>query len=314
MVRIDNEIDLTGGKLPLQSVVIVMGLVMAGFFVGQFTAAVVTAFFLMANGVALDELANAATSLDSITQTQLFISQMSYTLVFTFLTPWLYLKFLVKKKWGVLFVEKRLAGVPLVLTILATLSFVLVNAFFIEWNAGWDFPDFMSGLEDWMKESEEQMALMTERFTTFNHFGQFLIAFLAVAILPSIGEELLFRGVVQNSLHRWSKNAHLAIWVSAFIFAAVHMQFYGLVPRMMLGALFGYLYLWSGNLWYAIISHIVNNGFSLVMAYLVQLGVIEMDMENESPLSAGMTILAAVVFLTLLFVFRKFHLQKRMDL
>ena len=314
MGKIDNQIDLTGGKPSGNSLVIVLGLVMAGFFVGQFSAAVFTFIFLMANGVAINELGSAVTSLDSISQTQLFLSQMSYTLVFTFLTPWLYLKFFAKKKWSDLFVEKKLTGSSLGLTVLATLSFVFVNAFFIEWNAGWDLPDFMSGLEDWMKESEEQMAQMTEKFTTFDHFGQFLMAFLAVVILPSIGEEFLFRGVIQNSLHRWSKNAHLAIWVSAFIFAAVHMQFYGLVPRMMLGALFGYFYLWSGNLWYSVASHVVNNGFSLVIAYLVQLGVIDMDMENEVSLPIGVTLSALVVFSALLFIFRQFHLRNRPDL
>ena len=80
----------------------------------------------------------------------------------------------------------------------------------------------MSGFEEWARDLEEQLAAATEKFTSFNSFGQFLFGFFVIAILAGIGEEFLFRGVLQNSLHKWTKNSHVAIWITAFIFAAIH--------------------------------------------------------------------------------------------
>ena len=114
----------------------------------------------------------------------------------------------------------------------------------------------------------------------FNSTGEFLFAFLIIAILPGIGEELVFRGLLQPQLHRATGNAHIAIWISAILFSAIHMQFFGFVPRVLLGALFGYLYLWSGNLIIPMFAHFMNNGFSVLMLYLHQLGIVDIDIET----------------------------------
>ena len=90
-----------------------------------------------------------------------------------------------------------------------------------------------------------------------------------VAVLPAIGEELLFRGIVQRMFVRITKNIHWGIWISAILFSAMHMQFYGFIPRMLLGALFGYLLVWSGSMWLPILGHFLNNGIAVVATFLI---------------------------------------------
>ena len=192
------------------------------------------------------------------------------------------------------------------LTVVITFSFMVVNTLFIEWNQGWEFPAFLAGFEDWAIMQEEKLAGLTEYLTTFDSFGQFLVAFVVVAALPGIGEELLFRGLIQNLFHKVLPSPHLAIWLTAFLFAAFHMQFFGLVPRMFLGALFGYLYFYSGNLSLAMIGHFLNNGISLTMLYAYNQGAIETNpADTDAVPSWPVLLLFLVVFVLSFITFRK---------
>jgi len=166
----------------------------------------------------------------------------------------------------------------------ATLSmFIMVVAFPILLilmiaNQAMVLPDFLSGLESWMKEQELQLAGLTEVFLRMDNFGEFLLNLVMIAVIPAIGEEMLFRGGLQKLLQDWTQKPHLAIFVSAAIFSAIHMQFYGFLPRMIIGMLLGYLFYWSGNLWYPIIGHFMNNGVQVIAVYAGQ-----MDPASEAP-------------------------------
>ncbi len=141
-------------------------------------------------------------------------------------------------------------------------------------------PDFLKGMEDWMKSAEDEAAKLTEVFMKMPVFGAFLFNLLMIALLPSIGEELLFRGLLQRLMQEWLKNIHVAIFISAFFFSAMHMQFYGFLPRMFLGVLFGYLFYWSGSLWVPVCAHFINNGAAVSVAYFSQRGALSGDYEN----------------------------------
>ena len=221
------------------------------------------------------------------------------------------MKNLAHKPLKALVGDSKTETTPLLLAVLVTVAFVFVNGFIIEWNENITLPEFMSGFEKWARQMEDSMAETTEMFTTIDNFGTYILAMIVVAVLPGIGEELLFRGLLQNSLHRWTKNTHLAIWVAAFLFSAIHLQFYGLFPRMVLGALFGYLYVWSGNLWYPIIAHITNNGFALTVAYLYQVGVIEMDPDDTEAMPISVVAISLVAVVIMSFVFRNYYLKRK---
>lgn len=312
MTRLDKGIDLTGGRSELSSFLIILGFLFVGFFVGQFVGAIAAFGFALSNGTDMNELmSNPNAIYDSMSLTQVLISQIGYTLIFTFVTPWFYLKVLVNRNFSVLSTTRKLELQPLLLTILITISFMFVNSYFIEWNESIKFPEFMSGFEKWAREMEDQLAEATERFTHFNNVGEFIFGLIAISILPGIGEEVMFRGVLQNGLHRLSKNKHLAIWISAFIFGAIHMQFFGLVPRMMLGAVFGYLYVWSGNIWYPIIAHAINNGIGVTMAYVTQFSESDINLDDTEAIPVYGQIIAAVFFVVFMVVFRNQYLRSK---
>lgn len=297
---------------PRRNALIVFGFVLIGFFVGQFVASIVVFILAFTAGMGLDEMqANPNAIYDYLSLSEVLTSQMLYTLVFTFVTPWFYLMVIAKKKPKDLSPNPGFNPVAAGLAFLATFAFMFVNVYLVEWNQAWTFPEFMSGFEDWARSLEEELAATTERFTNFETFGQFLLGFIAIAVLPGIGEEFLFRGVVQNSFEKWFKNQHVAIWVAAFLFSAIHMQLYGLVPRMVLGAIFGYLYVWSGNLWYPIIAHATNNGISVILVYLANIGVLDMDIEETESLPIGYSIAGLIVFAGLMVVFRNHYLRQK---
>lgn len=128
-------------------------------------------------------------------------------------------------------------------------------------------PDALSGLEKMMKSSENERAALATKFLNVHNLPALFFNIFLIAIIPTIGEELFFRGAIQGVL-RQKLNVKLAIWITAVVFSAIHMQFYGFVPRMLLGAFFGYLLVWSGNLWLSIVAHFSNNVLAVIFYYL----------------------------------------------
>jgi len=183
-----------------------------------------------------------------------------------------------------------------------------------EVNSHFHLPSFLKGMEDWMKASEEQAARLTEAFLIMPTPSDMIMNLFMVAVIPAIGEELLFRGIIQNIFSRWLKNNHVAVWLAAILFSAMHMQFYGFIPRLLLGAMLGYLLVWSGNLWWPIIAHFVNNAAAVIFTYFYQ-----NNMSNFDPDKIGvgyeqmnMVILSIVCTGVLLFFLYKEGLKKRL--
>lgn len=193
----------------------------------------------------------------------------------------------------------------LLLSLLITVSFAIADSAIIEWNKFVVFPEFLKSFEMWARDYENRLEELTKIFTQFNDTGEFVIALLIVALGAGVCEEFLFRGIIQREFFRGSNNIHVSIWVAAFLFSTMHMQFFGFVPRLLLGALFGYLYYWSGNLLVPMFAHFVNNGFSLLMMYLYQLKVVDIDMETEQSVPWHMAAVFACITGVLLYLFRK---------
>ncbi len=125
-------------------------------------------------------------------------------------------------------------------------------------------------LPEWMGSMEDTTNDMIQNLLISNRPYELFFNLLVVAILPAIGEEMVFRGILQRQLERWSRNPHLAIWVAAMIFSAFHLQFEGFIPRLLLGALLGYLLYWTKNLWVPIIAHFFNNALQVLAIYMYQ--------------------------------------------
>lgn len=147
-------------------------------------------------------------------------------------------------------------------------------------NAEMELPQWLSGLEQWMRQSEDQAGVLTRMFVKADSIGVLLYNVFLIALIPAIGEEFLFRGVIQRIFLDWTKNKHIAIWVSAFLFSALHLQFYGFIPRALLGAIFGYLFVWSGSIWLPVIAHFINNAVAVIAYYFYEAGALKTDPET----------------------------------
>ncbi len=148
----------------------------------------------------------------------------------------------------------------------------LINSM-VAWNESIRLPESLHRLEQWMQQTEAQAELLLQGFLTYKNgaWQVLLLNLLVLAILPGIGEELAFRGVLQSVISGQQSaisRQHIAIWVTAFVFSFVHFQFYGFIPRLLLGALFGYVLLWSGRLGLCMLMHATNNALSVLVFYL----------------------------------------------
>ncbi len=168
------------------------------------------------------------------------------------------------------------------------------------WNEGMSLGGALSGLEEWIKTLEEAARVTTEKMLNVNTVGGLLLNLFIIALIPAIGEELTFRGVLQQSLTR-RMNPHVAILLSAAIFSFIHFQFYGFLPRMFLGVLLGYMFYVTGSLWTSILMHFVNNGCAVVIYYLCNKGVIEDaehfgETQNVWIIAASVVVTAGLIF------------------
>jgi len=136
-------------------------------------------------------------------------------------------------------------------------------------------------LPDLLKTAEDQAAEALKGLLIMEHAGELLANLVIIALLPAIGEELVFRGVVQQQLMRRIANPWLAILASAVVFSAIHFQFEGFLPRVLLGFLLGWLYWKTRNFWVPVAGHFFNNGFQVVGQYLYGKELSTVDLEKD---------------------------------
>lgn len=191
------------------------------------------------------------------------------------------------------------------------------------WNQQLSLPACLSGVEEQMKLLEEKSAELLRQFMNTTSFAGFLVNLGLMALLPAIGEELTFRGVLLHTLAPRTENPgpgtqnpepgtqnrtpHLAIWVTAIIFSFVHFQFYGFVPRMLMGALLGYMLCWTGSLWIAMLMHFTNNAIVTILYFICLRG--GYDTATLDAIGSGDTlwlgILSIIVSVVGIYLFRR---------
>lgn len=286
---------------PLTSLLLLILLFLTCYIVFAFIA-----FFLASLMYGKDILAIAAGDVD----TGMLRLIQGVTSAGSFILPPLILSW-TERKYGInYFGNYKNASVQL---ILLTVVIMFVSSPFLEWtiriNQNMHLPEFLRGLENWMREKEDQLENMTKQLLTMNSISDFLINLLIIALIPAIGEELVFRGGVQNIFSRWTGNYHLGIWIAAILFSAIHVQFFGFIPRMLLGALFGYLFVWSRSIWIPVLAHFINNGTAVTGAYFLQrkgksLEELDKIQDNSSPYMVVVSIVFASLILWAFYTYR----------
>lgn len=199
--------------------------------------------------------------------------------------------------------NRYLLILPVMLLVLVSLPFV---SYLVQWNESLVLPDFLSQFEILAKEKEEFLKKITQVMTKLDSPFELVVGMVVIALLPALGEELVFRGYLQNKFVQIFGSVHVAIWLSAFLFSAIHFQFYGFVPRMVLGAIFGYLYLITGQFHLPVIAHFTNNGLMLIMMYLKNKEYIKYDIESEENITLSVAALSfAMMSLILVLIMRQ---------
>lgn len=168
----------------------------------------------------------------------------------------------------------------LILSVLLVFTIQPLVGFLGAINNSFSFPESMVAFEQSLKNMEEMATSLINRMLSDRSMSGILINIFIIAVMAAVIEEIFFRGCLQQLIQKIVRNKHVAVWATAIIFSLVHMQFYGFLPRILLGAMLGYLFVWSSNLWIPIIAHFINN-FTAVVLQILFYGTSKYDrMEN----------------------------------
>ena len=181
------------------------------------------------------------------------------------------------------------------------LSIPLMNVL-TEFNASMKLPIWMEGIETRIRSMEETAGKLTDLFLNGKNYSDLSVNLLMIAILPALGEEFLFRGVVQRLFSEMTGNRHLGIWIAAFVFSFFHFQFYGFLPRFLLGLYFGYLLFWSSSIWVPVTAHFINNGLAVVYYHFSKAAMGETAMDKLGIETGGHASVYLSVFFTSLVI------------
>lgn len=189
-----------------------------------------------------------------------------------------------------------------------------LTTFLVQFNKELVLPESMSAIEQWMRNYEDSAAEVTNLLLSDKNVLSLLVNLVLIAGFASLAEEFFFRGALQQFLQNITKNGHVAVWLSAFIFSAIHLQFYGFLPRLVLGAVLGYLFYYSGNLWIPIVAHFFNNAIVILMMYYRNFDPKTIDQIDNQPITPTFTILAAVSAFFTIALFLIYKRKNKKDL
>lgn len=177
---------------------------------------------------------------------------------------------------------------PIIMAIIVMLTSLPAMELLIEWNNNLHLPESMSGLEESLRNMEDSASTGISALSGGNTVGDLIMGILIIGILTGIAEELFFRGALQNLFMTMPKvKKHFAIWAAAFIFSFMHFQFFGFVPRLLLGAYFGYLIWWTGSVWVPVIAHAFNNSLVVLLSWIAASSGVAESVENAAAINLG---------------------------
>jgi len=222
-----------------------------------------------------------------------------------FLLPALAIAYFMKgDAWSYLGLKNKPRMTSALLSIIFIVFIIPLNTYLSWLNADLDLPSWLGGLEKWISEKELQSEKLTMILINASGPGALLINILIIALIPALGEEFLYRGVLQKIFTKWLGSGTLAVLLTAFLFSASHLQFYGFLPRFVLGLGFGYIYLWSGNIWLPVLAHFVNNLLPVILSYFMGWDTVSSKLDNFAAGDLLMAAIPAVIALLVLFGLR----------
>ena len=231
--------------------------------------------------------------------------------LFTFVFPPIAYAFLVKEKPVNALGLKNSKILWFLIGTAMIFAIMPLNSIIAEWNANLTLPDPMSKIESLMKQMQESATAMIEKFVSVDTIGGLILNLFMIAGLAAIGEELLFRSIIQTSLIKICKNAHVGILIASAIFSFIHLEFYGFVPRLILGMLLGYMFYFSGSIWIPMLMHFLNNGTVVLIYFLNNKGITNIDVDTFGQTSIPVLIISIVVMIALFLFSIKYSGKER---
>jgi membrane protease YdiL (CAAX protease family) len=277
---------------------ILLGLLLFGALIGMLTGLVLSALFY---GLPVDQI-----FLDPGTSEGLQIARMMQICgqLGLFVFPPLFYSLLVSRVPLKNLGFNKSPKTEIILFGVLTMYICLPLIHFLgELNHQMHLPESMAALGQWMTDKEEQAALLSEQFLQVTTISGLVFNLFMIAIIPAIGEELLFRGALQPLFIRLFKNVHLGIFITSLLFGMMHLQFFGLLPRVVLGLFMGYYFYYSKSLWVPILMHFVNNGTAVIVYYLNHNGFILIEMESFGAVDSYWAVVLSLILVSAGIVF-----------
>lgn len=281
------------GAHPFIKLVFLVFLMLSSFFIFSFLG-VLLAIPLFHTSVT-EIMTLASTVQDSRSVDLLKYLQLVQTLSL-FIVPPVVFVFLEREKFTRYFGFDQPAGkIFYLVTFVMVIALMPVNNFLSHWNQNIVFPKALAGLEQILRSMEKSAEELTRVFMEMRSWGGYFFNIFLIALLPAVGEELTFRGVIQPLFIRWTRNAHAGIIITGAIFSFFHFQFFGFVPRWVLGIIFGYLFYWSRTLWVPMAAHFINNALAVTAYWLAGSEQVEREYDSigvkDAYLLAGIIVL-----------------------
>jgi len=239
----------------LMQSMMLLALLFAGYMLGQIIFGICIGTQLAGQTRDVNAMLEILNNSPNLLRQGLFISHIC-----TFLFPALAAAYIFSDNYKeYLHLETPFGGATAFWTVASMICVLPALNFIAEWNSQMTLPAALQQIEEILKQLEEQNARVLEMVLNTDKISVFIINILIVAVLAAVGEEFVFRGALQNIFVKTVHNHHLAIWCAAIIFSAIHLQFYGFIPRMLLGAYFGYLLYFTKTLWIPVLAHFTHN-------------------------------------------------------
>lgn len=172
--------------------------------------------------------------------------------------------------------------------------------------------DYMPLIIESLEKMEDRASELTSLFLKMNSPSELFFNLFLIALIPAIGEELFFRGVVQRYLQKLLKNPHVGVCITACVFSAIHMQFFGFLPRFVLGLILGYLFYYSSNLWMSVLGHFINNALGVLLMYSAFANKLNPDITNikNTEINLFQAFFSVSVVLLFFYLYKKINTQK----
>ncbi len=234
-----------------------------GYMLGGFMANYIWDVNLLNDPTRLNDYATDTAVLNTMK-----LLQVTITIGAMVIPAWIFPKALQQSPTDFLQLNNPFRPIHLLWTFGIILLSVPFVSWLVEWNEAIRLPEKWQYLEQQLKASEDAAAALSKAFTAASSPLQFVVTLFIVAVFPAIAEEFLFRGTLIPFLRMcFRNNIHLAVVLSAILFSAFHGQFYGFLPRMVLGMLIGYLFIYSKSIWPGVLAHFINNAIAISIPY-----------------------------------------------